>query len=111
MNCRLTQQGDLTAACQVQSEVETVAAILFSAALLAQGNQHELVACQLSCWAGLARNQFMLINLGTKQSAQWSLKALCFRKWSRALALAMWHQVSPCLPLCLAFVDVASLHT
>ena len=86
MTCRLTQQGDLTAAGEVLNEVERVAAGLFSPALRAH---------QLCRWAGLARNQFMLVTLSSKQSAQWALKALCCCEWARALAPAIWHLVSP----------------
>lgn len=85
MPCRLLHQGDLLAAQQQLDKAETLSTGVFSPNLRAQ---------QLYQSAFLAYHQLTLLPVGSKESSQCCLKALCSCEWARALAPAMWRQVS-----------------
>ncbi|KAL3131971.1 hypothetical protein ABBQ38_007666 [Trebouxia sp. C0009 RCD-2024] len=84
---RLLQQGDCLAAGQVLADVENTASGVFSPALRAR---------QLCLWACLRRQEVQCVAVvGSSESAERCLQALCACEWARALAPSIWRQAIP----------------
>ena len=83
--CRLLQQGDFLAAGQVLADVENMTSGIFSPALRAH---------QLCLWARLRLQEVQSVAVvGSQESAELCLQALCACEWARALAPTIWRQV------------------